>query len=458
MIVSDRSIRRLSTSQALGYSLGNFGKNTLWNTIEFSFLFFLTEITGFDPATAGMIIVCAMVCDALLLPCIGYFADTVRTRWGKYGPFLLLGSPLCGLCFVGLFAVPLWSEHVSPVLMMVFLFLFRLSHTLVDVPHNAMIARISSSSHERTKLSGMRFFFSSIASIAIASSLAVITHAPNGPKKEHDFFNFSIVVSIVAVISLWISWWSVRHSEIDAATPPPQLRQSFFPLVTLFKNRAFLVMLAVVFVTGLTTPVFTKLLLYYGKYALESERWGAHALTAFAIGSSIAVWAWISLAGRWEKALTLQTAHILVAAGSLGFFVLAPRTGLQLLMTAALIGAAAAGAYMLIWAMASDVVDNNEWKTGVRLEASIFAVLILAMKIAIGLGSGLVGAMLGLASVVPGGEQLPTALHALRMIMCGIPMLGSLLIVLILSAYRITHQHHAAALECLSARKQLAHN
>lgn len=445
---------RLHPARAVGYAAGNLGKNLVWNSLEFCLLFLLTDFLGLPPSTAGLLILGSMIWDAALHPLIGTLIDPSRTRYGKYGAYLLLGAPLVGGSFVLIFALPSLSETPEPHVILICLLLFRTAYTLVDLPHNAMIARVSQSSRERSLLSGLRYLFSSAGSILIATALVPLFEAVNRSGDRDQFLPYAIGIAALATCALWISWWSVRPIDRAMARGPRASARFFSSLPSLRHNRPFMVLLAVVFVTGLSTPGFTKLLLYYGKYVVGNEALGAAALMAFTIASALGTIGWTFLAQSWDKGRVLRLAHALVAVTCVGFFLLRPASIEGLSLLAGLVGAASAGAYMLIWALAPDVVDDHEARAGVRLESSAFAFLGLAMKAAIGLGGALSGWLLDLIGFVPGATPSAPTLESLRLLHCGIPIAGSVLICMLLQRYQLGHQAHAANIVELRKRAQ----
>ncbi|MDU5947785.1 MAG: MFS transporter, partial [Paenibacillus macerans] len=76
------------------YSLGGFGSNILF-FLQLSFLmYFYTDVFGVSPAAVGSLFLGVRLLDAIFDPMIGILSDRTRTKWGKYRPYLIFGSPL----------------------------------------------------------------------------------------------------------------------------------------------------------------------------------------------------------------------------------------------------------------------------------------------------------------------------------------------------------------------------
>lgn len=96
----------VTTWEKIGYASGNLGKNVVFASLEYFLLFFLTQVWGLPPAQAGFIIFIALVWDGLADPIMGGVVDRFTTPLGRYGPYLLLGAPICAAAFAFVFMDP----------------------------------------------------------------------------------------------------------------------------------------------------------------------------------------------------------------------------------------------------------------------------------------------------------------------------------------------------------------
>jgi GPH family glycoside/pentoside/hexuronide:cation symporter len=423
----------ISSVQGVGYSSGNFGKNILWNSLEFCLLYLLTDVMLVDPAMAGLVITVSIFWDALLDPILGYVADRTATPIGKYGPFIIFGSPICSALFIAIFMVPLIRIQQELTVLIICLLLFRTFYTVVDIPHNALLARITHTEEERSRLAGLRFFFSCLGSLVVAFSLAPILSSTSPGGEAANFFKFSIAAGLLSTLFLIGSWWSVRKIDITLAR---SRRTQFLPIKALpgiAKSRYFAVLLAAIFVTGLTTPLFTKMFLYYAKYSLGIAEMSSFGLSVFLMGAAAGSFLWIWGARKLGSKNALQYSHGLLSIMGGAFFLLDPDNLFIFSGILFLAGLGAAGAYLLIWVLASNAVDDVEALTGNRFEATLFALLILTMKAAIGIGSTVAGLLLKQGGYQALESQTQTTEFVIRLAMFGIPAAGSLIIVGILA-------------------------
>lgn len=438
----------LTRGQLLAYSSGNFGKAIVWNTLELFFIFYLTDLAGLAPSTAGLLILITLVWDAVLDPVIGLAADRTRSPLGKYGPYILIGAPISSLSFILIFFLPeLTSGVMSLPLAVVSLLIFRTGYTLIDLPHNALLARISTDSHERSTAAIMRFFFSSLATLTISASSILILTPGDSAQQAQNFQAFAIVASLLSALAMWASWWRVRDRDRHAPYSATSFNRQITALSAVLKNQNALILLWVAFITALSLPIFAKALSYFGKYNLKDEGVIGYALTAMMLGQIVSTLGWAWLTRRTEKATALRAAHLVIAAAVILFAIFANEGGLILLMLTFCVGLGAGGVYSIIWGMAPDVIDDLEDRIHVRAEATFISVVIVLMKLAIAFGFGLFGLVLDVIGYQANLEQSDMTLLSIQLSMCLLPLLGALACVISLSAYSITHETHRRIIE-----------
>ena len=113
----------------------------------------------------------ASIWDAAIDPFIGHWSDTLRSRWGRCRPFMVLASP-----FVLLGAVLLWTPPGKTVLLTVIYFMFinlmyRSAYSLVGIPYDGTLPEMAPDSKARVGLSYWKNVFG-IAGVLIGSLVA----------------------------------------------------------------------------------------------------------------------------------------------------------------------------------------------------------------------------------------------------------------------------------------------
>ncbi len=428
------------------YASGNLGKNLLWHSVEVALLFVFTELLGLPPALAGTLILASLAIDATLDPVVGVLTERLRSPWGQYGPLLLVGSPLAALSFVGLFALPLLDVTNVAVIAGV-LIVFRIGYTLIDIPHNAMLARISTRSERRSSIAILRFLFSSLAALTISVALGGIAVAPDR-LSEWGLFWFACAAGVGSWLVLSLVWYACRPCDRPPAhsSGTLSLRQISRAIVG---NRQFLLVVGIAAVGSLSLPLFAKSMLYYSRYLLNDVSLASYCLTAMVVGQLVALPWWMYVAKARENKVALRWAHVTLFGAAMLFLILPADERIAVALSF-IVGAAASGVYSIIWAMIADCVERGQAVTGVRVEATLFALATLVQKSCIGIGAWLFGIGLSLAGHEPGAAATPALRHTIEAFGMGLPALGAVVCILLLRHFVVTHEDHARSLGVLN--------
>ncbi len=445
----------LSRAQSFGYAGGNFGKNIVANTLGYFLLIYITDVLGIDPNLAGIIVLVALVVDAVLDPLIGCLSDRKHSpRFGKYGRYIVFGAPLCSLSFVAIFYLPLVSD--SPVTtLLACLLLFRASYTLIDLPHNALLSRISENSRERAHLATLRFFFSSVGSLCVTVAAFQLFDSTTSLAQATLFQQFSVFAACCSLIAVWLSWYTVRKRDICASQGVLNLSQQMQGLKFIFTDKHAIIILIASFFCALTVPVFTKSFSYFCKYNLNDQSLIAEGLTLMVIAQTVSTPAWSFLSTRFEKHHTLIAAHGLSVLSMVYFLFLVTGDSTNFTVGCLLVGTAAGGLWSVIWGMAPDVIDKVNCETNIRSEAIFIAMVVVLMKVGHGLGATLLGYVLTQAGYVANAVQNEAVLEAIRWVMFSFPAFGAIICVASLSQYRLGHARHEKIQAILQERRIL---
>lgn len=435
----------------LGYANGNFGKHILFGTLDLVLLFYLTDSLGLDPFLSGLIIFIAMLVDASLDPVIGFVID--KFKW-RYGHYIFIGAIFYSLSFVLIFTIGLLQWHSITVYCAV-LVLFRLSYTLIDVPHNALIAKLFVNGNLRTKVSAYRFLFSSLSALLIALAIAPILMGDGREQELIRFFYFAVIAASLSFISLNIvSYVALKYERLS-----PSVKQhgiGFYSLVKqLLSNQQLVIALIVCFFTGLCSPILSKGILYFAKYYLLNEAMAGYMLPAMMLGQIIALPLWVKIAKYRGKKVALQLSHSLLFLGALLLLMIEPSAQYLVVVLAFIAGVAYSAIYMVIWSMLADVVDYQEINTSIRADAVMFALGIMVMKIASGLGNVVFGLLLDIIGYQADKQLTVSSASQLASVVCLMPAFGAVICVWALNNYSITTKLQARWQKVLATRRSV---
>ena len=97
---------KLTGKEKISYGLGAVGKDMVYMLSARYILYYYQDILGVSAIALGFILLGARIFDAFNDPVMGIIVAKTRTRWGKFRPWLLIGTLLNAVVLYLMFAAP----------------------------------------------------------------------------------------------------------------------------------------------------------------------------------------------------------------------------------------------------------------------------------------------------------------------------------------------------------------
>ena len=98
--------RSLSGVEKFAYGIGAVGKDMVYMLSASYVLYYFQDIMGVNAIAMGIILLIARVFDAFNDPIMGVIVAKTKTRWGKFRPWLLIGTITNTVLLVLMFSAP----------------------------------------------------------------------------------------------------------------------------------------------------------------------------------------------------------------------------------------------------------------------------------------------------------------------------------------------------------------
>nr|WP_273336664.1 MFS transporter [Sphingomonas ginsenosidimutans] len=429
----------------LAYSSGNFGKALVFSGADLTILFLLTDVLGLSGARAAGLMLFAVMGDLVFDLAAARMVLRGRAAGRGYRWMVALAAVPCGAAFALIYAMPALGLH-RPWMLAAAILIFRGAYAVVDVPHNALMARVSRDSRARGRVSGYRLFFSTASALLIA---AVLTPTVQQAGRAGQFDALAVtgiaVGAAFAVTMLLCVWASGRRGGGADALRGDRIA---VPL----RDPMVLGMGALALLTGFAMPCFGRMLIYLGGYVVARPTAVPALLGAMTAGQFVGVIAFTALSHRFDKARLLAAGHAVSAVGLLCFTLSLSWPAGQM-ASAALTGVGFASVFMLPWGLLADAVDVVEWRHGRRFETGLFAYYLVLVKASGAASTATIGWVLHRIGYVPDVIQPSGVRTGMVALGLGVPMAGAVLAIWLLRRFTLDHPRHARLLRALARRQ-----
>lgn len=136
----------------IGYGIGDLGCNLVFSTMSSYLLIFYTDVFGIAAAAAGTMMLVTKLIDAVTDTVMGMVVDKTHTKWGQGRPYFVIGAVPFAVFTVLTFIVPDFHEGGKLIWAYVTYCLLCTAYTVVNIPLNTIVPRLSADPNERNIL------------------------------------------------------------------------------------------------------------------------------------------------------------------------------------------------------------------------------------------------------------------------------------------------------------------
>jgi len=143
----------LTGKEKFAYGIGAVGKDMVYMLSASYVLYYFQDIMKTSAIAMGVILLVARVFDAFNDPIMGVVVAKTKTKWGKFRPWLLIGTITNAVILFLMFAAPPALDGKGLVAYAaVFYILWGITYTMMDIPYWSMIPAFTEGGKEREGL------------------------------------------------------------------------------------------------------------------------------------------------------------------------------------------------------------------------------------------------------------------------------------------------------------------
>lgn len=429
---------RLTAKEKVSYGLGAVGKDMVYMLSAGYVLYYYQDILGVNAIAMGIILLAARVFDAFNDPIMGVIVAKTRTKWGKFRPWLMIGTTLNAVILYFMFAAPPTLDGNGLVAYAAIAYiLWGVTYTMMDIPYWSMIPAFTESGKEREGLSTLARSCAGVGSAIVTIITMPCVYSFGQGDERMGFRWFGLLVAAVFIVTITITCTNIKEKS-TVAVDSPSVGQMFRALLS--NDQAMTVVLTIVLI-NCSIYTTSNLVIYFFKYDFGGEGW-QNSYTLFnTFGGAMQILAMMLLFPLIRKFLSaLQVFYVSFAMAVIGYAVLlvlafTNMANVFLLFIPGFFIFAANGMLSVLTTIfLANTVDYGELKNNRRDESVIFSMQTFVVKLASGVAALIASVCLSVFHI---SDDTSTAVESvagssvvgLRMTMTVVPIAGLLIAV-----------------------------
>ena len=393
--------QQLSGKSKISYALGAVGKDMVYMLSASYVLYYFQDVLGVSAVAMGIILLAARVFDAFNDPIMGVIVAKTKTRWGKFRPWLLVGTLTNAVVLWMMFSAPpaLNGAGLTAYAAVTYI-LWGVTYTMMDIPYWSMIPAFTEGGKERENLTTLARSSAGVGSalITIVTVMAVqflgkFAAGQNAAAKEVErmgFSVFSLIVAALFVVFIILTCVNVKEkSTVDMKTAT--IGEMFRALL---QNDQTMTVVGAIVLINTAVYVTSNLVIYFFKYDFGGTGWYGSYTLFNTFGGGIQILSMMLFYPMLRRTMTsIRIFYVSLFMAAAGYLVLLGLTftGMQsvfiLFVPAFFIFASVGMLNVLTTVFLANTVDYGELKNKRRDESVIFSMQTFVVKLASGIAA-----------------------------------------------------------------------
>ena len=428
----------LNLFNKVGYGTGDFAANMVYGLISSFVMIYLTNTVGLNAAIVGTLILVSKLFDGFTDIIFGSFIDKTHSKMGKARPWMLYSFIGNAVALVLLFAIPTgMGETAKYAYFFVFYTLLNaVFYTANNISYSALTSLITKNPNERVQMGTFRFIGSTLGNVLVSNYALVLVEKFGGGAE-----GWRMAAILFAVIGLAVNTFSVlsvkelseETKEADAPVAHEKINL-LDTLKTLVTNKYFdmLTMLYLLFYLMMGGSMGSAV--YYFIYVCGDAGYFGKLVTASSVAMVIGLVAAPFLVKKFNSIRLVNLVMFIInLVVRIAYWIVAAKGNANALVwmygLVSLTCCTLGGTFN---ALVSEASDYTYFKTGKRLDGSMYSCTSFGMKVGGGLGSAVSGWLLAAGHFdAAAATQSAFCNQMLTFSFAGVPVIITALIVLI---------------------------
>lgn len=431
---------KLSVLEKVGFGAGDMAVNVVISSMMLIITFFYTDIFGIKPQDLAMLFIVVRLIDAVTDPLMGILTDKVKSRWGRYRPYLLFLSVPFGLSVYLAFSTPDVDYNAKLIYAYSTYILVTVMFTAVTIPYISLISVLTDDPKERLSANGYRLFFAKIAAFLVTIIVPQLS-VYWGQENIQLGYQYSMGLMGLMGTLLFLFCFATTKERIEHKVEKSSFGQQ---VKLLMKNDQWLILCAVCVTGTIGYVIRGSVAAYYAKYYLGGDAGTISAFLATGVVAAILAMVastWITKIYckvklfRYSQIAVLFLSALLYFMVGRGDFFLA---FVLYFMVSFVVDLHAP----VFWSAIAEAVDYGTYKTGQRVSGLAFGGISFCQKFGMGIAGAIVGWLLTMFNYEANQAQSDYTLMGIALMLTVIPGLFHFLMGAFMFKYKVTNRYY----------------
>ncbi|NEG88830.1 MFS transporter [Bifidobacterium aerophilum] len=434
---------KVSFLVAFSYGAGSFGANLTYFVMATYLMFFYTDSVGLKAAAVATMFLVTKCIDAITDIMWGIIVDNTSTRWGKFKPFIFVGTSLTVLTTIALYISPDFDEAGKLVYAYATYILWNMTFSILDTSYWSLSSAITQDPDERVKVVAVPRTVAAFGQLAISAFTLPLVRILGSWTMAVTI----IMITAAACLLLTLLFVPENYStKRETSQSPVQIAKMFV------KNTPFTLIMISMFLLEMVSNIKGCFQLYFFKYNLGMENVVQYYLTLTLvfqlIGSSLSPFI-SKLFGKKNSTIGCYIAMSVFGAALFLF----QHEYWGVMIIGAIISFFTGVANITGFSMIVDCIEYNEWKTGERSEGAVFSLNIFKSQISNAIGVAFGGYVLAWAGFVANTDLSAHTLFWIGAMFTFIPAILTIFALIPMFKYEITEKRFLEIVAILRERR-----
>ncbi len=405
---------KLTIAQRVLYGFGEMGSQFSWMLISSYLSLFYTDVVGLTPAIISFIMLSARVWDGVNDPMFGAIAERTVSRWGRFRPYIIFGSPILALLTSVTFLNLNLSLKWKAIWCLVTYIGCGMAYTAVNISVGCLANSMTEDNKERTLLNSYRGVMGSVSSLVIGALTMplILKLGHQDTVNATGFFKTAVIYSLIALPCFLVCGVTTRETIVDK-----RMQKRGHVVIALLRSIRFtfqdanarnLVIAEFFFLIG----IFGRLgiMSYYFIYVLKNTLLIAGFASALSIGLMIAnVLAYPMMRVMDKKKVGTISALFQVLCCII-FFIIGEQNSIQFVIPVGFLYGITNMSANVSYGLIAEIVDDNWIRTGIRSDGIMYSCISFATKMGNAIGGSIGILALGAVGFVAKTEMTAATL------------------------------------------------